>query len=444
MQTDVKHHPVTRTAQRRGVQRALRAASGHQPDYWAFATSARARGSEPVFQYPAMMVSPMQGTLLDCVRAHTEGPATVYDPFVGSGTTMIEARTRGLAFVGQDINPLAILLCRVETAEAAGFELQTAAEEVQRTAAGLRVTATAAQEQWCEKWFREDVAVALTALRDAIRQQPEPAVRRFLWATLAEVVRRVGNQRLSTPKLQTRPEAELSRTLAPVELFAQLAARNAGIVHERAASLPADTPPVDLVLGDVRDPVSFPGVRPNVVLTSPPYGDNHTTMPYGQASWLPLKWIDLADIDQTAAQSPTAAMRGMDTASLGGSVVVDRDVLAAVTARSPTLRRRLDDLQPSFKAWRRVARFFCDVDTALGAIVDRCQPDAFFVMTLGDRTVAARPVPTTAVMTELLMSRGAEPCGTVERAIPHGRRIAARNEHGKTIGAETVLLMQLS
>jgi hypothetical protein len=31
----------------------------------------------------------------------------------------------------------------------------------------------------------------------------------------------------------------------------------------------------------------------DLLVTSPPYGDNVTTVPYGQHSFLPLQWIDL-------------------------------------------------------------------------------------------------------------------------------------------------------
>ena len=38
----------------------------------------------------------------------------------------------------------------------------------------------------------------------------------------------------------------------------------------------------------------------DLLVTSPPYGDNTSTVPYGQYSYLPLQWIDLHDIDEDA------------------------------------------------------------------------------------------------------------------------------------------------
>ena len=34
----------------------------------------------------------------------------------------------------------------------------------------------------------------------------------------------------------------------------------------------------------------------DLLVTSPPYGDNRTTVPYGQHAFLPLQWVELSDI----------------------------------------------------------------------------------------------------------------------------------------------------
>ena len=41
------------------------------------------------------------------------GERTVFDPFAGSGSVLTEAMFRGLGFLGMDVNPLAVLLCKV-------------------------------------------------------------------------------------------------------------------------------------------------------------------------------------------------------------------------------------------------------------------------------------------------------------------------------------------
>ncbi len=261
----------------------------------------RARETPPVYQYPAMMVSPMQGALLKAVLDHRGSAQTVCDPFLGSATTMVESALQGLSFVGRDINPLAILLGRVETCEGVAGDLSRTVRHVAATARRWRGMVPAPTEAWCRKWFRPDVAADLACLRAAIREEPDVRERRVMWASMAEVVRVSGNHLASRPKLQTRPVDSLKRRVDVISAFEEHAGQTARHLEEQRDAYDEATKSgqlltFDLACGDIRT-VAMPTGEVDVVLTSPPYGDNHTTMPYGQASYLALRWIDTSDID---------------------------------------------------------------------------------------------------------------------------------------------------
>ena len=83
-------------------------------EYWDFRTAKKRSDGRPYFQYPAMMVPRMQGALLDAFIESGLTQPRVLDAFAGSGTILLEAMNRGLDFYGVDVNPLAILLCRVK------------------------------------------------------------------------------------------------------------------------------------------------------------------------------------------------------------------------------------------------------------------------------------------------------------------------------------------
>lgn len=50
-------------------------------------------------------------TILDTVA----GSSKIYDPFSGCGTTLIEAKRRGVSAIGTDVNPLAVFVAQVKT-----------------------------------------------------------------------------------------------------------------------------------------------------------------------------------------------------------------------------------------------------------------------------------------------------------------------------------------
>lgn len=441
------------TASARRDDAHLRAAIARRrrrhPEFWSFAQTARARDGHVLFQYPAMMVAPMQGKLLDLVcRSRERRDSLVYDPFLGSATTMIEAMRRGLPFVGSDINPLAILLAKVESAASTAYDVDTALHVALRRAQAVRRQVSAPEEHWCVKWFRDDVAADLTVLAHAIRQEPELEIRRLFWATLAEIVRVSGNMRISAPKLQTRPPHELCRPLDVLGAFERLATRNVAALRERAQSLAVAglfasgryLPGLTLQIHDVREP---PEVRcaADVVLTSPPYGDNDTTIPYGQASYLPLRWIELDDIADGIDREPLQRSKTLDTHSLGGSHRLDPDA-GQLAAHSETLAAVLHRLELESDGWRRVAGFARDLDLGFGQVLECCAPEAHLVITIGDRTVRGVPVPTSAILVELLARRDVRLVDHMARQIPLGKRLARRNATSATIGEETVLILR--
>lgn len=425
-----------------------------EADYWTFREAVRARAEDAViFQYPAMMVSPMQGALIDVLAEHRERLDSVLDPFMGSGTTLIESMRRGLRFSGSDLNPLSVMLARVESAEAAAFDIERSLEAVLRGYSRRSGRSKAPTDPWIERWYRPDVAAHLKALRASIRCEPEPALRRLWWACLAEVARVTSNARLSTPKLQHRVAADLAREIDVRAAFRAVAKRAVPQLIRRADAMRAAgylrgrryRPGIELHLRDARDVPVTPQPT-DLILTSPPYGDNHTTMPYGQASFLALCWIDLADIGSHIPSKLLASSRSLDTASLGGSrSTADAAQASQLTARSPVLGAVLADLEKrSREGWQRVAAFFIDYDRAWQSILTAAASDAHLVLTLGNRTVREREVPTARITQELLASRGLVLVERLHRRIPHHKRLARRNKISETISTETVLIMQRS
>jgi len=127
---------------------------------------------------------------------------------------------QGLNLRGQDINPLSILLCR---AKSGPFYAESANERTKDLLARLRAdgsTKLEANFTGIKKWFRGDVAIALSKIRRAIRPERYLWCRRFFWLALAETVRQTSNSRTTTYKLHIRtPEDIQSRDHSPLEIF---------------------------------------------------------------------------------------------------------------------------------------------------------------------------------------------------------------------------------
>jgi hypothetical protein len=431
------------------LARRLVALEANDANYWSFADRDDRQFVHSFFQYPAMMVPRLQRQLLEeCVRWDPK-IKTVYDPFVGSGTVMTEAMMLGLDFVGGDINPLAALVCK---AKAELFDSDLLTVELTRLLKAIdRDQSNKVEVDFTnlEKWFTPEVILGLSRIRRAILARRSQKVRRFWWVALAETVRLSSNSRTSTVKLHKRPDSEISTRPDACQLFSDVAHRNLSVLHEqqqllrrkRLLSGSSFRGMVEINIGDVRD--GGPRHTADVMVTSPPYGDNHTTVPYGQASFLPLQWIHRPDIARSISECCVESTHGLDTRSLGGSRTGALKEIESALDRSPHLRLAMDQLaNVSRDCCVRIGSFYRDLDASLDPILDRVRPGGILIWTTGDRSVGGLQVPMSDILRDLL-GRRTELVVRLEREIPQTRkRMPAKNSTTATMAAETILVVR--
>lgn len=408
------------------------------------------------FQYPAMMVAGLQRQLMKDVCRLQPAVRTVLDPFIGAGTTMTDCMTLGLDLAGQDINPLAILICRVKRGPFFHEALRRRVERVVELAKAEDSQHVEVGFPGLEKWFEPEVQVELSRIRRAIRKESQIWARRFMWVALAETVRLTSNSRTSTYKLHIRPSDEIdSRDFSAIDVFETVVSDNLNDLKcfkktlDEVGSLRRGhyVGNLSLRLQDSTKRILPP---PNshscydLLVTSPPYGDNTSTVPYGQHSYLPLQWIDLDDVDEQAAnRNWLSSTYEIDKQSLGGRRRREIEPLAEKLAeKSQSYTRTADCLMDKPKDRRgRVTTFSYDLDQSLGPIVQCLRKNAYMIWIVGNRHVGGLEIPTAEILTELLVNRGVTPVTGATRRIVF-RRMAARNRISSMMRKEHILVFR--
>ena len=424
--------------------------AANSPDYWSFRGNARRDHGHGLMQYPAMMVPQMVRALLQEICSIEPAVHRVGDPFVGSGTVLTEAMLRGQDFVGRDINPLAILMCRVKAGPYFPKVLSKRSDEVLTRIAKDDSVSLAAEFETLDKWFAQKSQVNLSQIRRAVSAEPSAWARRFFWVAVADTVRLCSNSRTSTFKLHKRHLNDLAKREVDVKAtFERVLRRNLVRLETLGKALQNGghikrgryVGNVSLELGDARTPMLNTGTALcDAIITSPPYGDNRTTVPYGQYSYLPLQWIDLADIHSEIDEACLCTTHEIDRLSLGGSRRVVSGTVEDLKARSPHLSSTLDELsgEPPDRAQRIVA-FVRDLDRCIPHALAMLRAGGIMVWVLGNRRVGGRPVPLDKILGDFLRERGAKRIIDVRRRIP-SKRMAVRNSVAETMASETILV----
>jgi site-specific DNA-adenine methylase len=420
-------------------------------DYWSFRGNSKREHGHGLFPYPAMMVPQMVRSIISQIKSVHPNIKSAADPFVGSGTILTESMMAGLAFSGNDVNPLAVLLCKVKRGP---FFLSSLRERINtllfKIAADDKLSVDL-KFNGLDKWFRLDVQIQLARIRRGIKKEPNLWARRFFWVALAEVARLTSNSRTSTFKLHARKADEtIARILDPIRLFTKILNRNANHFYEQARELAESgllskgryIKNVEVILGDSKEVSS--AQKSDIIITSPPYGDNTTTVPYGQYSFLPLQWLDFEDIDKSATSDFLRTTQEIDSRSLGGARTGKAEDMEVLFSRAPSLRRYCNMLkdEPADRV-RRVTRFVFDLDLCLAPILDRLSNGGIMVWTLGNRKVGGRRLPLDEILSELLVDHGSELLCELHRKIP-GKRMASRNNSTDTMTSESIVVMRKS
>ena len=400
-----------------------------------------------LLRYPAMMVPSMQGDLIEALSDHVGTECRVADTFVGSGTTLTESLVRGLDFVGYDINPLAVLVCDAKIAIDHGLEIDKAAGDLLARIADDHSCGVDVSFPGLSKWFSSASAQEFSRIRRAISGEPDVDKRKVFWTVFAETIRLCSNSRTSTYKLHIRREDDyvpaervrpvfsesLAGTLSQVSNYRQL-------ISQRTAA-----PDAKVYCGDVRSAeLQEPDGKHTILVTSPPYGDNQTTIPYGQFSYLALQWIPLSDLRAFAADL-VSNTHSMDSASLGGSRKNAADKAKKVEGVSPSLDRLLQagsdsGMPPEMK---KVASFMSDFYDALQHAREVLPGAGHWVFTTGNRRAGGQLVPFDTICEEMLSNLGARPVVSLKRTLPT-KRMPSKNNIGDMITAETTLVVEFA
>jgi len=367
--------------------------------------------------YPAMMVPKMQREILDvCISQIDNEDPVLLDPFAGSGTILVEGMLKGLDVVGIDINPLAVLLCKVKTTIILPDSLDEATVKLKANINAISEQGHKNHEfESINKWFTEKAISDLSILRKAILLENHIEIRRFFWATFCEVVRIVSNSRDCTYKLHIKEKNEIDNydkeaidifkktldfNINKYKSFYQTLLEN-GYIKRGGAEYKGK---VKIALADSIQYLSHTHQKFDLIITSPPYGDNHTTVSYGQYSVMPLRWINCDDIDDNFNDEVIKTLNGIDSASLGGRSS-DRTMSVArkkVLEKSEVLRSNKETIKRlAENQVNKLVAFYSDYDKFLSAISKKMKPGAVSVWTLGNRKIAKKEIPMDQIMEEL-------------------------------------------
>lgn len=380
-----------------------------QIGYWDF-TGRQERGIHNICVYPATMVPNMQKELIRIILEENPQIANIMDPFHGSGVTLVEGAGFDLFPIGIDINPLANLITKVKLQGVEKKKINKAIRDIENNLFSDSFQYETHTFQNIEKWYRTDFIDTFSKIRAAIMRERSANIRRYFWVCLIDPLKKYSNTRSSTFKLHVKEESVISSMKDNIcnEFLVNIKKNHELLPNfnkKREIELYIDDS--SKVLKNMKEKsIDF-------ICTSPPYGDNATTVTYGQFSMLPIYWISLRDMDKFDDRL-IQNYSSIDSSSLGGR---KKKILEVI--KSQILSEYLETI--SEKKQPKIISFVFDYFEVLRNFDYVLKENGIVMMTIGNRRVDNQILPLTELTKEFFSNLGYTIESELTRNIPSKR-----------------------
>jgi DNA modification methylase len=370
---------------------------------WAFAELTRSHRcyiSHGYYTYPAKFIPQLAARLI--CEFSREGDVVV-DPFMGSGTTVLEAIVHGRVGVGVDVNPVAYLIARVKATplrpEVVKETYDQLAEELEST---TRVRVALPKHERIAYWFPTEQRKRLAFLLNSIgRIRPQP-LRDFFLVAFAQVLKScsIWSQRMVKPMrdLQKKPADPFVAFLRHARYMLRQNEALWGTVPPRVRQSKSMRDVRVIKCTDARRLPVKDGAAA-LVVTSPPYV---TSYEYADLHQLAALWFEFYE------SLPEFRRRFIGTAHSERS---------RIDLKSPIAERICAELGETKKS-REVRNYFSDLLECFDEMRRALKPGGKACIVIGNTELQGVKILNAEVFLQQLQAVGFEIHGIIKREIP--------------------------
>lgn len=389
---------------------------------WDFRKSDTKMYSHCYHSYPAMMIPQIARRLLKEYKP--KNAKLLFDPYCGSGTSLVESKLIGLNSIGTDLNPLARLITRAKYTDYNINEIIKANRffynEIMTYSSSKTENIQLANITNIDYWFSKPVIQKLNYLRNLILNMIDEKLCDFFLLPYSEMIREASYTRNSEFKLYRIPQQKIvAHKVDPFRLFLEKIERNLRGLKEYLKH--SDKKATAEVYGfntcNKMPEDVFKGKEIDIIVTSPPYGDSRTTVAYGQFSRLSNQWLGIKNANQ------------IDKILMGGTNNHSYDELQLASAEMELIRIKNEDE----KRYKEVMAFLIDYSKSIKNIAKYIRKGGVVCYVVGNRTVKKVQIPLDLITAELFQNNRFKHMTTIIRSIPN-KKMPKKNSPTNQVG----------
>ncbi len=391
-------------------------------DSWDFRKANTKEYTHCFHAYPAMMIPQVARRIIENFGKKAN---VLFDPYCGTGTSMVEANLLGINAVGTDINPLARLIAKAKTTKIDIqvldlflydfnnfiFSINFRPENIK----SIIIPEVINIDFWFSKSNQEKLGIIL----GYIEKINDISINNFFKVAFSETVREASFVKNGEFKLVKNKDIGDKEDIDVFGLMISKLTRNRQGLLDFINSCKSN---VFTMVYDFNTVNSIPEekIKPNsidLIVTSPPYGDSRTTVAYGQYSRFANEWLGYKEANQLDRK-----LMGGERRKISHKFKIDllNDVIDSI--------KRLDSERA-----RDVMSFYEDYEKSINNVSKTLKKGGFACYVVGNRIVKGINIPTDEITAQLFKENGFSHIETIVRNIPN-KRMPLRNSPSNITG----------
>ena len=237
---------------------------------WDFVEAETNTATNTFHPYPAKFIPPIPKHFIE----HLSEPGdTVYEPFLGSGTTAVEANILGRNAIGNDVNELAVLISKVKTTPISMQRLRTLDSLLNKTYNKIYLLYSGKKNGIAKPniinldlWFKDFVINELVIIKEEIEELTDKNLRDFCLVALSGIIINVSNQDSDTRYVR------VPKNINHFDTYDRFSKQINKLIKIMSASYKQLANGFsEFKVADTRIEGIFPENSANLAVTSPPY-----------------------------------------------------------------------------------------------------------------------------------------------------------------------------
>ncbi len=356
---------------------------------------------------------------------------TIYDPFAGSGTTLLEAALCGHCAYGADIDDIAKLIISAKTTQLSLEKIELLDSYYQTIVDAAKSSCECVQPviKNISHWFSKETIETIGRMLAAIESFIDEGIRNFFLVCIASIIKRVSYADDMSPKPYVSSKIKKNPPMA-LDEFARIYTKYKSSICE--LGMVAHLGDVTIVDGDARR-CNLADNSMDLAISSPPYIN---AFDYARIMRLENLWLDKKSEELLLRHK----REYIGTESVGK---YDYYKYSSILSESEYLNDCIERIVQLDKMRATVVlKFFCDMQENLREIYRLLRQGGRYVLVIGNSTIRGAEVQSWQVLCDIATAMGYDFELHFSYVIKNPRIRIPRAGRGGIIKSDHILVLQ--